>query len=194
LNYLAHFALAGQETGLLVGGFLGDYIKGRLENRFSPEIERGIRLHRAIDQYTDSHPVVKSSYKRFDPKFRRYAGIITDIAFDHLLAQTWPRYYNEPLESFSARTLEKLVAQKDLLTDATCQSASRMQKHNSLAHYGGLEFLERSLVYLSGRLKHPNPLLDAYPHCEEQLPDLQEDLSVFYPELMGFCNEWKQLH
>ena len=61
MNYLAHFALAGPETGLLVGGFLGDYIKGRLENRFSPEIERGIRLHRAIDQYTDSHPVVKTA-------------------------------------------------------------------------------------------------------------------------------------
>ena len=194
MNYLAHFALAGPETGLLVGSFLGDYIKGRLENRFSPEIERGIRLHRAIDQYTDSHPVVKSSYERFDPKFRRYAGIITDIAFDHLLAQTWSRYYNEPLESFSARTLEKLLTQKDMLTNTARQSASRMQKHNSLAHYGGLEFLERSLVYLSGRLKHANPLLDAYPHCAEQLPDLQEDLSVFYPELMKFCNEWKQLH
>jgi acyl carrier protein phosphodiesterase len=194
LNHLAHFALAGPETGLLVGGFLGDYIKGRLENRFSPEIERGIRLHRAIDQYTDSHPVVKSSYKRFDSRFRRYAGIITDIAFDHLLAQNWSRYYNEPLEAYSACTLEKLLVHKDMLTDAAYQSASRMQEHNSLAHHGESKFLERSFVYLSGRLKHENPLLDAYPHCEEQLPALQEDLSVFYPELMEFCDEWKQLH
>jgi len=194
LNYLAHFALAGPETGLWVGGFLGDYIKGRLENRFSPEIERGIRLHRAIDQYTDSHPVVRNSYKRFDPKFRRYAGIITDIAFDHLLAQNWRRYYSEPLESYSASTLEKLLAHKDVLTDAAFQSASRMQEHNSLAHYDQLEFLERSLAYLSGRLKHANPLIEAYKHCEEQLPGLQQDLSVFYPGLMEFCDEWKQLH
>jgi len=194
LNHLAHFALAGPETGLLVGGFLGDYIKGRLANRFSPEIERGIRLHRAIDQYTDTHPVVKNSYKRFDPRFRRYAGIITDIAFDHLLAQNWSRYYNEPLESYSACTLGKLLVHKEKLTEAAHQTASRMQQHNSLAHYGGLEFLERSLVYLSGRLKHANPLIDAYPHCEEQLPRLREDLLVFYPELMGFCDEWKQLH
>ena len=194
MNYLAHFALAGPETGLLVGGFLGDYIKGRLENRFSPEIERGIRLHRAIDQYTDSHPIVRNSYKRFDPKFRRYAGIITDVAFDHLLAQNWCRYYSEPLESYSASTLEKLLAHKDMLTDAAFQSASRMQEHNSLAHYDQLEFLERSLAYLSGRLKHANPLIEAYPHCEEQLPGLQEDLSVFYPGLMEFCDEWKQLH
>jgi len=137
LNHLAHFALAGPESGLLVGGFLGDYIKGRLENRFTPEIERGIRLHRAIDQYTDSHPVVKSSYERFDPRFRRYAGIITDIAFDHLLAQNWSTYYNEPLESYSASTLKKLLDHKVFLTDAACQTASRMQEHNSLAHYGG---------------------------------------------------------
>ena len=194
MNYLAHFALAGPETGLLVGGFLGDYIKGRLENRFSPEIERGIRLHRAIDQYTDSHPVVKNSYKRFDPRFRRYAGIITDIAFDHLLAQNWPQYYNEPLESYSASTLEKLLAHKDMLTDAAFQRAAHMQEHNSLAHYGQLQFLEQSLAYLSGRLKHANPLIEAYPHCEAQLPSLQEDLSVFYPGLIEFCEQWKQLH
>jgi acyl carrier protein phosphodiesterase len=111
-----------------------------------------------------------------------------------LLAQNWPRYYSEPLESYSTSTLEKLLAHKDMLTDAALQSASRMQEHNSLAHYGRLEFLERSLAYLSGRLKHANPLIEAYPHCEEQLPSLQEDLSVFYPELMEFCDEWKQLH
>lgn len=194
MNHLAHFALAGPEPGLLVGGFLGDYIKGRLENRFTPEIERGIRLHRAIDRYTDSHPVVKSSYERFDPRFRRYAGIITDIAFDHLLAQNWSQYYNEPLESYSASTLEKLLVHKELLTDAAYQTASRMQEHNSLAHYGGLEFLERSFIYLSGRLKHTNPLMDAYPDCEAQLPGLTEDLSVFFPDLIGFCDEWKQIH
>ena len=194
MNYLAHFALAGPETGLLVGGFLGDYIKGHLENRFSPEIERGIRLHRAIDQYTDSHPIVRNSYKRFDPRFRRYAGIITDIAFDHLLAQNWRQYYSEPLESYSSNTLEKLLAHKDMLTDAAFQRAAHMQEHNSLAHYGQLQFLEQSLAYLSGRLKHANPLLEAYPHCEAQRPSLQEDLSVFYPGLIEFCEQWKQLH
>jgi acyl carrier protein phosphodiesterase len=145
VNYLAHFAL-GPETDLVVGGFLGDYIKGRLGNRFSPKIERGIRLHRAIDQFTDSHPAVKGSYERLDPKFRRYAGIITDISFDHLLALNWSQYYNEPLESFSARTLQILLVEKAKLTDAAWQSASHMQKHNSLAHHGELEFLERSFI------------------------------------------------
>jgi len=194
LNYLAHLALAGPEAGLLVGGFLGDYIKGRLENRFSPEIERGIRLHRAIDHYTDSHSAVKSSYERLDPKFRRYAGIITDIAFDHLLALNWSQYYNDSLESFSARTLQILLIEKATLTDTAWQSASQMQKHNSLAHYGELEFLERSFIYLSGRLKRPNPLIEAYLHCKEQLPGLQEDLSIFYPDMIRFCDEWKRLH
>ena len=178
----------------MVGGFLGDYIKGRLENRFSLEIERGIRLHRAIDKYTDSHPAVKGSYERLDPKFRRYAGIITDIAFDHLLALNWSQYYNEPLKSFSARTLQNLIVERVTLTDAAWQRASHMQNHNSLAHYGGVEFLERSLIYLSGRLKRPSPLIEAYSHCKEQLPGLQEDLNNFYPDVMKFCDEWKRLH
>ena len=160
MNHLAHFALAGPETGLLVGGFLGDYIKGRLENRFSPDIERGIRLHRAIDRYTDSHLVVKHSYTRFDPRFRRYAGIITDIAFDHLLAQDWHRYYNEPLESYSAGTLEKLLAHKDMLTDRRMPETQR-ECRNTI-HWptmAGLEFLA-TIIYLSlreAKTRKPSP-------------------------------------
>ncbi|MDA9680176.1 ACP phosphodiesterase [Gammaproteobacteria bacterium] len=194
MNYLAHFALAGPEADLVVGSFLGDYIKGRLGNRFSPEIERGIRLHRAIDQYTDSHPTVKDSYGRLDPKFRRYAGIITDIAFDHLLALNWYQYYNERLASFSARTLQILLVEKASLTEAAWQSASHMKKHNSLAHYVGFDFLEPSFIYLSGKLKRPNPLIEAHSHCKERLSGLQEDFIKFYPELMEFCAEWKRSH
>jgi len=165
-----------------------------LENRFSLEIEAGILLHRAIDQYTDSHPAVKGSYKRLDPKFRRYAGIITDIVFDHLLALNWSQYYNEQLKSFSARTLQILRVEKAKLTDAAWQSASHMQKHNSLAHYGEVEFLERSLIYLSGKLKRPSPLIESYSHCKEQLPGFQKDLKKFYPEVIKFCDEWKRLN
>ena len=194
MNHLAHLVLAGSEPGLLVGGFLGDYVKGRLENRFSPGIERGIRLHRAIDKFTDTPPVVKNSYTRFDSRFRRYSGIITDIAFDHLLARNWSLYYDDSLESYSCITLKKLLDHRQELTEAAYLTASRMQQNNSLAHYGSLQFLERSLVYLSGRLNHDNPLIDAVPHCVECLPDLLDDLSIFYPELMEFCDEWRQLH
>jgi acyl carrier protein phosphodiesterase len=69
-----------------------------------------------------------------------------------------------------------------------------MQKHNSLAHYARVEFLKRSLIYLSGRLKRPSPLIEAYSHCKEQHPSLQEDLKKFYLEVMKFCGEWKQLY
>ena len=194
MNFLAHLALAGPKTGLLLGGFLGDFVKGRLENQFNAEVERGIRLHRAIDQYTDTHPKVKESYARFEPKFRRYAGIITDIAFDYLLAKNWSRYYNEPLNSFSIRTLEKLIAHKNVLPERAFQNALRMHANNSLAHHGELAFIERSLTNLSGRLKRSNPLIEAYSHCQEQLPGLLNDFFVFYPELINFSEAWKHSH
>ena len=194
MNFLAHFALAGPETGLLLGGFLGDFVKGRLENQFSAEVERGIRLHRAIDHYTDSHPKVKESFARFPPKFRRYAGIITDITFDYLLANNWSRYYTEPLSSFSIRTLGQLIAHKNLLSVNAYQSALRMRANNSLAHYNESAFIERSLAYLSQRLKRSNPLIEAYPLCEEQMPKLIDDFFVFYPQVINFSETWKQNH
>lgn len=194
MNHLAHFALAGPDQGLLVGGFLGDYIKGRLEGRFDPDIERGIRLHRAIDQFTDTHPLVRRSYQRFEPEYRRYAGIICDLAYDHLLARNWNRYYDEPLSTYSSRTLAVLLSHEHQLTEAALTTAQRMHQHNSLSGYGNQEFLERSLSYLSGRMKHANPLASSYDHCLALLPALERDLTAFYPAAVAFCDEWKQHH
>ena len=71
MNHLAHFYLAHPHEELMVGGFLGDFVKGKLSGKHPHRIELGIRLHRAIDAYTDQHPIVKQSQRRFDPAFRR---------------------------------------------------------------------------------------------------------------------------
>ena len=56
MNHLAHLLLAERSDGLLVGGFLGDFVKGRLKGDRPPAIEQGIKLHRYIDHFTDHHP------------------------------------------------------------------------------------------------------------------------------------------
>ena len=72
MNHLAHLALAGESPHLVVGGFLGDFVKGRLDNRFEPGIEAGIRLHRAIDAFTDHNPKVRLAASRFEVHLRGF--------------------------------------------------------------------------------------------------------------------------
>ncbi len=179
---------------MLVGGFLGDYVKGRLEGQFAPDIERGIRLHRAIDRFTDQHDIVRRSQSRFDPRFRRYAGIMTDIIFDHLLARDFAQYNDTPLEDFSREVLGVVVEHTRLLPPDAAAAANRMHEMNSLAGHDSELFIERSFSFLSRRLTRANPLNEAFDECRPHLPALRGDLSEFYPVLTEFCDTWKKTH
>ena len=194
MNHLAHFVLAGQSPASIVGGFLGDYVKGRLKGHYPLDIERGIQLHRAIDAYTDQHEVVKHSYRRFDPEFRRYAGIMTDIIFDHLLAKQWSQYYSTSLPDFSERTLAVLLDNMQHLPENAQATATRMHEHNSLAGYGQARFVSGSFEFISTRLTRANPLNRAFAECELHLDELNEDFHAFYPDLINYCADWAQVH
>ncbi len=87
MNYLAHLHLGGQSSDELLGSLYGDFVKGPLVGRFSPETEAAIQLHRTIDAFTDSHVLVKRALSRFPGEKRRYAGIALDMFFDYCLAR-----------------------------------------------------------------------------------------------------------
>ena len=89
MNYLAHLHLGGQRPGQLLGSLYGDFVKGRLQGQFAPEIEVAIQLHRSIDVFTDRHPLVDVALSRFSLTRRRYAGIVLDVFLVHFLARDW---------------------------------------------------------------------------------------------------------
>ena len=175
----------------MIGSFLGDFIKGRLRDRFEPEIERGIRLHRAIDAFTDQHPQVTQAASRFRPPLRRYSAILLDVLFDHLLAQSWSNYYHSELEEFSRNILGLLVKNREKLPSQAQQMVIRMHQANSLASYGEVKYLEIAFAHLSQRLTRSNPISEALNPCLQLLPEIQEDFRRFYPELQLFCYNWQ---
>jgi len=61
MNYLSHLFLAEQITQdaeEILGNLMGDFVKGRLAEQYSPAVMRGLELHRQVDAYTDHHPQV----------------------------------------------------------------------------------------------------------------------------------------
>ena len=92
MNFLAHIYLSGDDPNIQLGNFIGDFVKGRnLVEQFGHEIAKGIELHRAIDEFTDKHPIVKLSKVRLREKYRHYAPVIVDIFYDHYLAKNWEK-------------------------------------------------------------------------------------------------------
>lgn len=67
MNFLAHIYLSDDKPLLQIGNFIADSVKGRQVELYPPTIQEGIRLHRAIDAYTDAHPTVAQSVARLRP-------------------------------------------------------------------------------------------------------------------------------
>ena len=86
MNYLAHILLSGNDRRLQVGNFIGDFVKGTEYEQYPKRIKEGILLHRAIDSFTDNHPVFLETVDMLLPDFGRYSGIMADMFYDYLLA------------------------------------------------------------------------------------------------------------
>jgi len=187
LNYLAHLHLGGSQSEQLLGSLYGDFVKGRLNGQFSSEIEAGIALHRAIDLFTDTHPLLAASRQRFSRSHRRVAGILQDLFFDHCLARDWPHYSQEPLPVFTARVYQ--VLSQAQLPERLAAIAPRMAKEDWLGSYRDFAVLELALNNMARRLSRPQWFTGAFDELSRLYPGLSADFAEFYPELMQFVSE-----
>src|SRR2546425_4296517 len=106
VNYLAHLFLAHDSAESLIGNLAGDFVKGALRDQFTPGIREGIRQHRRIDAFTDTHPSVAAFRRVLIPEHGHYSRVISDVFFDHFLATNWSRYSSESLQSFVERVFD----------------------------------------------------------------------------------------
>ena len=186
MNYLAHLHLGGQRPGQLLGSLYGDFVKGRLQGQFEPEIEAAIQLHRSIDVFTDRHPLVDASLARFSLTRRRYAGIVLDVFFDHCLARDWALYADRPLELFTSDVYRVLSSERQL-PERLAKIAPHMVANDWLGSYREFEVLEQVLRGISRRLTRPEELAGAMAELRRLYEPLSEDFSLFYPQLQDFA-------
>lgn len=189
MNFLAHFHLAWPDEGLLAGGLEGDYYKGPLRGELPVAIERGVRLHRAIDAYTDSHPVVTQLRRDFPPELRRFAGILIDLSFDHFLSKYWANYSELPLETFNARVYRSLLGQEYALSTGSRRMLARMVEHDILGLYLDWETVPASAGRIGERFRRGNPLGDVGRQLTPARDLLEQAFLAFYPELQAFSSQ-----
>lgn len=188
MNYLAHLHLGGQQPEQLLGSLYGDFVKGPLAGRFSVSLEAAIRLHRQIDVFTDSHPLVLQSLGRFPRQRRRYAGIILDVFFDHCLALHWHDYAEQPLEQFTGNVYQVLAAQADL-PGRLAQIAPYMAADDWLGSYREFAVLEQVFRGIARRLSRPEGMDGALEEVDALYAPLMDDFRSFYPELQAFAGK-----
>jgi acyl carrier protein phosphodiesterase len=188
MNYLAHLYLADRTGTSLAGSLMGDIVRGPLQGRYPAVIEQGIRLHRSVDSYTDAHPAVRAAKARLQPPYRRYAGILLDVFFDHCLARQWPRFHAESLEQFVGRVQGALLREGlGLAHPGFVMRLGYMRSRNLLLSYRNLDGIERALQGLSTRLSRENPLASGLEALQPHYATLENDFGIFFPDLVDYA-------
>ena len=191
MNHLAHALLAGDDEAVQLGGMLGDFVRGQPDPALFPaQVIHGIRLHRAIDSYTDGHPEVLAAKAGLPPPYRRYGGILLDMWFDHLLARDFSHWSGQPLGQYS-QDLRGLLQRRDaLLTPALRRFRVYMEANDLPAGYADRAVLGRALAGIGQRLTREHPLASALPVLVEREEALQRRFDAFFPQLREFARDW----
>ncbi len=190
MNFLAHIYLSGDDQDLTIGNFIADFVKGRSIEDFSPAVQKGIKLHRAIDHYTDTHPIVRKSKKRLWGKYRHFSGVIVDIYYDHFLAKNWHEYSNTPLGEYVDDFYQMITSQKDMLPEKVGLMLPYMIEKNWLVNYANLEGIENVMQGMSRRTKHHSKMEQSVEDLKEYYGEFEEEFREFFPELEGYVERW----
>lgn len=185
MNFLAHLYLAEGPEGK-IGNFIADAVKGKQHNQFPAKIQQGILHHRAIDCFTDTHPVVKISKRRLQHKYGHYKAVIIDILYDHFLAKNWSLYSNVPLEDFCQNTYKLLQTQQPILPKKTKHLLPYMTEQNWLYNYRTTEGISQILWGMNQRTKGLSQMHLASQDLLKNYREFEEDFTLFFEDLRGF--------
>ena len=191
LNYLAHLLLAGSDPELRLGGILGDFVKGVLPGDLPSGLARGVALHRGIDVFADGHPAFRASRERVSRERRRYAGIMVDMFYDHLLAANWSQWCRQPLDRFAAEAYGLLGERPEQLPERLAGIVPAMREHDWLGSYREMRSISVALDRISVyRLRQPNYLGGGGAELEADYAGFAADFAVFFPDALGFAKRW----
>lgn len=189
MNFLAHIYLSGDNDLIKIGNFMADSIRGNTYENYPTEIRKGILLHRAIDSFTDMHPVYRQSKHRLHDKYGHYSGVIMDILYDHFLAKNWATYSEVKLEDYAENFYKLLTDNLDALTDKAKGMLPYMIGRNWLVSYATIEGLEMIMFQMDHRTKNRVAMHESIVELQQYYTEFENEFTLFFEELQKHCQQ-----
>ncbi|MEJ2395453.1 MAG: ACP phosphodiesterase [Candidatus Thiodiazotropha sp.] len=188
MNWLAHIFLSEDDIAYQHGNLLADMLKGRSWEGASPQFDAGLSMHRAIDSFTDSHPLVNNSISRLcDSGYLK--RVVIDITYDHLLAKHWQRFANLSLEQFIEAFHERSSVEMASYPQRARHFIFRLIQSGHLLDYQSITVLDKAFrrieMRLSARVLAKEHMLDYLPIVKRELSKIEQDFLDFMPELIN---------
>ncbi len=188
VNWLAHLRLAPDAPLVRVGNLAGDFVLGVDVALLHEDVRIGIAQHRAVDRFVDAHPVVRRARGRLEPPFRRFAGVLVDVYFDHFLASGWDRFGDgRPLMQFVDDVHELLARNEGHLPPRLASVLPWMRRERWLFEYSTLEGIDAVLTRMARRVARPTPLAAGGDILRRERVAFATDFEELWPELVRFA-------
>jgi len=181
MNFLGHLFFSNNDTQLMHANLYGDFIRGRDLSMYSPNLQKGIRIHREIDHYVDNHPEVRSLIHELYEPLPKVAGIAIDLYFDHVLAQKWNQYHEILLSQFVANFYDSDPHPREEYSTEYLFMFEKMRERNWLEKYQTMFGLTKACQGVSRRISFDN-VLDQAPLIYDQFSEKIEKTFITFME------------
>ena len=189
MNFLAHSYLSFSEEQL-VGNMIADFVKNRDVARLPESIQKGIKLHRAIDTFTDAHPLIHEAKAPFRQLVRLYSGAFVDVAFDYFLANDTTENSQREWQEHSQRVYAVLRRYEEFLPEVFKKVLDKMQQDDWLYNYRnewGIEYSFRNVV---NKAQFLDKTTNVFPTFLANKDFLREKYEIFFPEIKSFAQDF----
>lgn len=183
MNWLAHALLSENTPVFRLGNLLPDFLSAPELGGLDPMFQPGMARHRQIDAFTDQHPVVRRSVRRFTPEYRRVAPVLVDVFYDHFLSTDWAHYSAQSLEAFVSEVYLSFDVHRARLPESLWLPLERMRVEDWLGSYRDLDGLRRTLMRMERRFRRRVDLVGGLAELERNYAGLRDDFREFFPEL-----------
>lgn len=194
MNFLAHLLLSGENEKVIIGNYVGDFVKGKLTDEktadWNQDFVMGLKLHRYIDSVTDTHSVVREAKAKAAEVYGRISGIIIDIYFDYFLAKYFNEFCAESLKAYSNRIYSVIGKNQSLIPDVMIPMSRAMIRQDWLNSYADLEGIELTFNRMSQRADYMNSIKDAGIELRKNEAFYFEKFSIFFPQLQEKCADF----
>ena len=187
MNYLGHALFSFNHNEVLVGNIIADFVKGRDQYNYPAGVQQGIQLHRAIDAFTDAHPVMTSAKALFKPHYGLYAAVFTDVVWDYFLANDESLFTDASLMEFTGAVYQTLAQHHQWLPPRFAAMLPFMQGQNWLYNYKYPQGIRSAFGGLVRRARYMTNHETAYEIFLEHMPRLQRLYNEFAPDVKFFA-------
>lgn len=187
MNFLAHAYLSFDHPEILVGNMISDFVKGKKKFDYINGIQKGIELHRAIDTFTDAHPVTREAACYLKPAVGPYAGAFIDVVYDHFLANDANQFKEGELEQMANSTYGILYKFNNHLPIVFSQMLPYMSAQNWLFNYRTIDGIEKSFGGVVRRAAYLQSSSEVFKLFQDNYAALQKCYNAFFPDVRAYA-------